>query len=216
MLQILLVEDHTVVRNGLKMLLEADDTMSIIAEAENGRQALDILAANQQVDLVLCDINMPEMDGITMTAAVKALDFRAKVILLSMADSETAVYEAFSAGAYAYLLKSSSVEELKFALHHVNSGQQYLCSNLAMRQLSMNIQRKLVPTAVSSLDFELSSREQEVLDLLARGMTNQQMSDKLFISKRTVEGHRQSLIDKFAVRNTAELILNSVRAGLIS
>jgi DNA-binding NarL/FixJ family response regulator len=216
MLKILLVEDHTVVRNGLKMLLETDDAMFIVGEAANGRQALDILTTNQQVDLVLCDVNMPEMDGITMTAAVKAKGFRAKVVLLSMADSETTVYEAFNAGAYAYLLKSSSVEELIFALHHVNSGQQYLCSNLAMRQLSMNIQKKTGPGAALPLGFELSSREQEVLDLLAGGLTNQQMSDKLFISKRTVEGHRQSLIDKFAARNTAELVLNSMRAGLIS
>lgn len=216
MLHIILAEDHTIVRNGLKILLESDENITIVGEAANGQQVIDILEKNDPVDLVLSDVNMPEMDGIALTRAIKELGYTVKVVLLSMHDNENFVYEAFRAGADAYLLKTSSAKELTFALHHVFSGELYLCSTLIKSQIFMNMERNLVTRSPSTGDIELSPRELEVLDLLAKGMTNKEMSDKLFLSKRTVEGHRQSLIDKFAVRNTAELICLSMRTGLIS
>lgn len=213
MIKTLLVEDHAVVRNGLKMLLEFDENIEIVGEASNGAEALEMLSANGQVNLVLSDINMPGMDGIELTQAIRAENLEVKIVLLSMHDKETFIYEGFKAGCDAYLLKSVSSEELIFALKHVNLGEQYLSSSLSMEQVSRNMKRVFPKT---DQNFELTDRELEVLDLLSKGMTNQEISDKLFLSKRTVEGHRQNLIDKFAVRNTAELICISMRAGLIS
>ncbi|RZM09993.1 MAG: response regulator transcription factor [Pedobacter sp.] len=215
MLNVLLVEDHNVVRNGLKLLLETDQTIKIVAEAINGRQALDILAKNNEIDLVLSDINMPEMDGIALINALKETGSTVSVVLLSMLDKETTVNEAFRAGAAGYLLKSSSTDELLFALKHVHSGERYLCATLAIRLLSLNFERGAQSKIPLPLEIELSSREIEILELIAKGLTNQEMSDSLFLSKRTVEGHRQGLLDKFAVRNSAELIYHAMRTGLI-
>jgi len=216
MLHIFIADDHTVVRNGLKMLLETNDNMTIVGEAADGHQALDFLEQNEEVDLVLSDINMPELDGIGLTRAIKARGYAAKVVLLSVHEQENYLYDAFRAGADGYLLKSAAIEELVFALRHVYSGKQYVCSSLMKDQLSMNMQRTSETRLAHPGDIELSPREMEVLELIATGMTNMEIAEKLFLSKRTIEGHRQSLIDKFAVHNTAELVCLSMRAGMLS
>lgn len=214
MLKILLVEDHHVVSNGLKMILESNENFKIAAEAINGYDGLEVLAAKKNIDIVLSDINMPEMDGIMMTKAIREQALPVKIVLLSMNDDETFYHEAFRAGADGYLLKSASIEELTFALNHVHSGDQYLSSSLCIKQALKHSAKGGSDTAVD-MNLDLSSRELEVLQLLANGATNLEMADQLYLSKRTVEGHRQSLIKKFSAKNTAELISLSMRSGLI-
>lgn len=214
-MNILLAEDHNVVRNGLKMLLEADQEIKITAEAENGQQVLDFLDGNDEIDVVLSDINMPVIDGISLIAELKKRGSKVKVIILSMHDREEYVQEAFEKGAFGYLLKSVSGEELIYAIKHVYGGGYYLCSDLVMPMLRKNINNKLNSNSGGAADIEFSPREMEVLQLIAEGLTNQQMSDKLFLSKRTIEGHRQSLIDKTGVPNTAGLIRFAMRNDLI-
>ena len=215
MMNILLAEDHNIVRNGLKMLLEADKDINIAAEAINGQQVLDLWESNQQFDVILSDINMPLVDGISLITELKNRGCKAKVIILTMHETEQYVYEAFRAGAFGYVLKNVNEEELIYAIKHVYSGGYYLCSEIAMNILRKCMRADLPVKPKESLHIDFSSREIEVLQLMAEGLTNQQMSDKLFLSKRTIEGHRQSLIEKTGAPNTAGLISFALRNGVI-
>jgi len=215
MIQVLLAEDHNIVRNGIRMLLEMDKSINVVGEAVNGKEVLAHISKGHKIDVVLADINMPELDGLSLLKEMKSRNSEIKVVILSMHDNEKYVAQAFKEGAAGYLLKNISADELVFALKHTHIGGKYLCSELAIRMLE-----KLVENAHNSLNetadkVDFSMREIEVLHLIADGLTNNEMSDKLFISKRTVEGHRQSLIEKTGSRNTAALIRYAVRHGIV-
>lgn len=213
MLSLILAEDHNIVRNGIRMLLEADKEISIAGEATNGLEVLEIISSGVKVDIVLADINMPEMDGIALIKELKIKSPATQIVMLSMLDNEKYVSQAFSEGASGYLLKSVSADELIFSLKHVHAGGQYLCAELAMRLLNKSIYT--LPLNRINDNVEYSMREIEILDLIAEGLTNNEMSAKLFISKRTIEGHRQSLIEKTGAKNTAALIRYAVLSGII-
>lgn len=215
MLNVLLAEDHNIVRNGIKMLLEMDKSINVIGEAMDGLQALEMVQKGVEADIILADINMPEIDGIALISKVKAINPNIKVMILSMLDNEKYVAQAFMEGASAYLLKSVSADELVFSLKHVASGNKYLCTELAMRQLDRLIQKSNMEYGGVDISKNFSMREIDVLHLIAEGLTNSEMSDRLFISKRTVEGHRQSLIEKTGSRNTAALIKYAVLNGIV-
>ena len=215
MLKVILAEDHNIVRNGIRMLLEADKEISIVAEAVNGQEVIDLIAAGVSADIVLADINMPELDGITLIKQLKIVSPEIRVVVLSMLDNEKYVSQAFTEGAYGYLLKNVSADELLFSLKHVHTGGKYICAELSIRMLDTLI-NYTVPAAVAiNNNIEFSSREIEILHLIAEGLTNAEMSEKLFISKRTIEGHRQSLIEKTGSRNTAALIRFAVLSGFV-
>ncbi|MBB2150394.1 response regulator transcription factor [Pedobacter gandavensis] len=215
MLQVLLAEDHNIVRNGIKMLLETDKDINVVAEAVNGLEALAYLATGAKVDIVLADINMPELDGMMLLKEIKTQYPSTLMVMLSMHDNEKYVTQAFSEGAVGYLLKSVGAEELIFALKHVNSGGKYLCSELSMRLLEKCSQNATRIANNDEVVHDFSAREIEILGLISEGLTNIQISERLFISKRTVEGHRQTLIEKTGSRNTAALIHYAILKGLI-
>ena len=215
MIQVLLAEDHNIVRNGIRMLLEMDKGINVAWEAVNGREVLEYIARGEKIDVVLADINMPEVDGISLLKEMKIVSPQTKIVMLSMHDNEKYVSQAFLEGASGYLLKNVSADELIFALKHVNMGGRYLCSELAIRMLDKLVQSGHHSLAASESKIEFSMREIEVLHLIAEGLTNHEMSDKLFISKRTIEGHRQSLIEKTGSRNTAALIRYAVLNGFV-
>ena len=215
MLNLILAEDHNIVRNGIRMLLEADKDISIAGEAINGRQVLHMIADGVKADIVLADINMPELDGISLIRELKVASPETRVVMLSMLDNEQYVSQAFSEGASGYLLKNVSADELVFALKHVSTGGKYLCAELSIRLLDKLMQSPVIPLNQVNPQVEFSMREIEILHLIADGLTNNEMSDKLFISKRTIEGHRQSLIEKTGSRNTAALIRFAVLSGIV-
>jgi len=214
MLQIVLAEDHNIVRNGIKILLDAEQEFHVVGEATDGKEVLEILKKTDKVDLVITDINMPHMDGIQLLKEMKVLNPEIRVIVLSMLDSEEFVSQAFAEGASGYLLKNISSDELIFAIKHVSSGNQYLCSELSIKLLE-RVTKSSALTPIIDSNIEFSSREVEVLNLIAEGLTNLEMSEKLFLSKRTIEGHRQSLIEKTGSRNTAALIRFAVLNGFV-
>lgn len=188
-----------------------------MAEATNGRHAMDLLESDIKVDIILADLNMPELNGIELTAAVKNKYPKIKVIILSMLDHEKYILEAFKAGVSGYILKNVTADELVFAIKHVcNNNERYICSELALRMLDKLLHRPEIVIATELPESDLSKREAEVLTLIAEGFTNQEIADKLFTSKRTVEGHRQNLIDKTSTRNTAALIRYAIVNGLIN
>ncbi|WAC40163.1 response regulator transcription factor [Pedobacter sp. SL55] len=214
MIKIILAEDHNIVRNGIKLLLEADEQIKVLGEAINGLGVMKLLASNE-VDIIIADINMPEMDGMQLLREVKAKYPKIKVVMLSMHDHEKYVMEAFKNGGDGYLLKNISAEELIFAIKFVCRGYRYLCAELTMSLMDTMLQSKKYLMTMSDNEIDFSLRELEILQLIAEGLTNLEMSEKLFLSKRTIEGHRQSLLDKTGSKNSAALIRYGVLHGLI-
>jgi len=150
-----------------------------------------------------------------MAKELKAKYPEVKVVMLSMHDNEKYISQAFIEGAVGYLLKNISAEELVFSLKHIDTGKKYICAELAVNMLNKLISNGILEQDATFSEADFSSREIEVLHLIAEGLTNLEMADKLFISKRTVEGHRQSLLDKTGSRNTAKLIRYAATNGLL-
>jgi DNA-binding NarL/FixJ family response regulator len=215
-LKIILAEDHKIVRNGIKMLLESQGEITVVAEANNGTEVLNYFKDGGQADVVITDINMPEMDGITLITELKTVSPDTRIMMLSMLDNEKYIAQAFIEGARGYLLKNVSEEELNFALRYVIGGGRYLCAELAEKLLDKLTSNPLQQANAAGQSIDFSLREMEVLHLIAEGFTNTEMADKLFLSKRTIEGHRQALIDKTGAKNTAALIRFAVVNGFIS
>lgn len=220
MTKILLVEDHMVVRNGIKLLLESQDSFKVVGEASNGKEALDYLGSNRDLlpDIVLTDISMEEMDGIALLQVLHQHHKDIKVVILSMLNQINYVIEAFEYGLRGYLLKNVGYNELLFALNHIAAGGRYMSEEISMLLLEQirSGQRYAQHAMGIQTDFEISERELEVLGLIAEGYTNIEIADKIFLSKRTVEGHRQNLIDKAGVKNTAHLVKFAFENGILN
>ena len=207
---IMLVDDHTLFRNGLRILLNNLKEYTVSGEAANGKEFLDLLKT-QSPDLVLLDIDMPVMDGIE--AAKKALSKYPdlKIITLSMYGEEDYYYKMVDAGVKGFLLKNSDINEVKTALKTVLEGGSYFSS-------------ELLQTLVSSLRSSprqhekqnvLSERETEILILICQGFSNQEIADQLFISKRTVDKHRANILEKSESKNTAQLVMYAIKNQLV-
>ena len=214
MINILLAEDHNIVRNGIKMLLETDEEIRVVGEATNGIEAQKQIASHE-VDIILTDINMPGVDGLQLLKEVKAKHPHIKVIMLSMHEHEKYVLETFKNNGDGYLLKNIAEDELLFAVRFVHQGNKYLCSELTMQFMDNLLKNKQYMVTPPENEIDFSLRELEILQLIAEGLTNLEMSEKLFLSKRTIEGHRQSLLDKTHSKNSAALIRYGVLHGLI-
>ena len=215
-MKVILAEDHNIVRNGIKMLLESQGEIRVVAEANNGLEVLSYFSEGGHADIVIADINMPEMDGISLIGQLRTLSPSTHVVMLSMLDNEKYVAQAFIEGARGYLLKNVGEDELNFALRYVAGGGKYLCAELAEKLLDKLTQTTIQQPETNGQHIDFSLREMEVLHLIAEGYTNTEMADKLFLSKRTIEGHRQALIDKTGAKNTAALIRFAVVNGFIN
>nr|WP_046673510.1 MULTISPECIES: response regulator transcription factor [Sphingobacterium]HAF35906.1 DNA-binding response regulator [Sphingobacterium sp.]KKO91420.1 hypothetical protein AAW12_10135 [Sphingobacterium sp. Ag1]OFV17013.1 two-component system response regulator [Sphingobacterium sp. HMSC13C05]QRQ63374.1 response regulator transcription factor [Sphingobacterium multivorum]SPZ84632.1 Nitrogen regulation protein C [Sphingobacterium multivorum] len=218
MIKILLVEDHMVVRNGIKLLLESQDGFEVVGEASNGKEALQFLNSNPVPDIVLTDISMEEMDGIELLHELKKQYPSIKVVILSMLNQINYVVEAFESGLAGYLVKNVGYNELLFGLNHIANGGRYMSEEIAMILLDQVRSGQSYAQVSGELqtDFDISDRELEVLKLIAEGYTNIEIADKIFLSKRTVEGHRQNLIDKAGVKNTAHLVKFAFERGILN
>lgn len=217
MIKIVLADDHLIVRNGIKMLLESQHNLQVVGEANNGKEVVDFLESDMRVDLVLTDIDMEVMGGMELADYIQQKHPHIKVILLSMLDEVKYVQEAFKKGVLGYLVKNVDYDELLFAIQHVAKGGIYVCGELTngMLEAINDLMDKGGSLGPDVTRFELSERETEILQLISEGYTNAEIADKLFLSKRTVEGHRQNLINRLGVKNSAELIKVAVRHGLV-
>ena len=215
-IRILLAEDHLVVRNGIKLLLNSQSDLNVVADVNSGKEALEILNSGLEVDVVITDLGMHNIDGLQLIQEVSDRFPKLKVIVLTMLDCEQHVIKAFEYGAKGYLVKNVGSDELIFSIRHVSKGGRYLCEDLTMSFIQSGIERlKGKNFEVEPIELDLTSRELEVLELLGECYTNLEISKKLFLSKRTVEGHRQNLIDKTKSKNTPALIKFAVLNGLI-
>lgn len=214
MLRVILVDDHTIFREGLKSLLVNEEIAEVIGEASNGKDFLNLV--EQEVpDLVLMDIDMPEMNGIEATMKALAIHPDLKVLVLSMYGEEEYYYEMINAGARGFILKSSGANELKNALHQVSVGENYFSSEL-LRRIIMHIGHRHGSPSGHSKHNPLSQRESEVLQEICNGASNNEIADKLHISPKTVKGHRTNLLAKTGSRNTASLVMYAIMHNLVT
>jgi DNA-binding NarL/FixJ family response regulator len=207
-IRILLADDHAVVRQGFKMILDAQADMEIVGEAGNGRQAVE-LAEQLRPDVVVMDVAMPELNGIEATRRLASSVPHARVVALSMHKDSVYVREILRAGARGYLLKDSGAADLVAAIHAVASGESYLSP--AVSNAVLDDYRRHVTNPIDLL----TSREREVLQLLAEGRTNKEIAGVLNLSVYTVDAHRGRIMEKLNLHSISELVRFAVRNGLI-
>jgi len=205
---ILLADDHAVVRQGFRRILEAQNDLEVVGEASNGREAVDE-ATKLQPDLVVMDVAMPELNGIEATRRVKEFSPRTRILALSMHKDAVYVREILRAGAQGYLLKDSSDADLVAAVRAVAKGEGWVSPGVANAVLTDYRQHVTDP-----IDL-LSSREREVLQLIAEGKTNKEIATLLNLSVYTVDAHRGRIMEKLNLHSTGELVRFAVRKGLI-
>jgi two-component system response regulator NreC len=212
-IRILLADDHTILRIGLKMMLNAQPNMEVVGEAQDGHQAIDE-AQRLQPDIVLMDITMPEMNGIEATRQIKRLNPNIKILILTMHKQEEYVFLALQAGASGYMLKEATDTELITAIHVIKSGQFYL-SPTAQSVVVGDYLQKVRAGEERDNYSSLTEREREILKLVAEGYTNNQIAERLVISPKTVDTHRTHIMDKLNMHSRAELIKYAMRRGLL-
>ena len=210
---LVLADDHAVVRSGLRMLLDAQSDMEIIGEAENGREAVE-LTRTLNPDVVLMDILMPEMNGIEATRQILGLETDTAVLALTMYEDEQYFIEMLRAGAVGYVPKRAAPDVLVTAIRTVNLGAVFIFPSMATRLVQDYFGKDLEEQS-SSNAAELTPREKEVLVLISDGLTNSEIGDRLGISIKTVDRHRENIMKKLELHNRIDLVKYAIREGLI-
>lgn len=208
-IRIIITDDHQLFRNGLKILLSSFPEFEVAGEASNGAELIELLRTTK-TDVILMDINMPEMDGIEATRKVGSLNPEICVIALSMYGEEEYYYKMVDAGAKGFLLKDSDISEVKEAIVTVMKGGSFFS-----QELLYHVIQKIKHREQETKSANLSRREKEILAKICEGLSNQEIADTLFISKRTVDKHRANLLGKTNSKNTASLILFAIKNKLI-
>lgn len=214
MIRVIIAEDHDMVREGIRALIEKSGDIEVVGEADNGRQAVEMVKALSP-DVLVTDISMPEVNGIEALQKVRALELSTEVVMLSMYSSEVMIRQALHAGARGYLLKDSVSDELRLAIRAAARGATYLSTGV---RLPFEGQPQLdAETGIWNEPVQMiTDRESEVLQLIGRGQTNKQIAEVLSISVKTVERHRASLMAKLGVDNLVGLVRTAIRHGLLS
>ena len=212
-IRLLMVDDHEIVRAGLRMLLQAQTDIEIVGEADNGRDAI-AKAKELNPDIVLMDISLPDIDGFEATRQIKRALPKVAILALTMYETDEYFFKMLNAGASGYVPKKAAPTDLVTAIHTINDGGVFLYPSLAK-----SLVRDFMGRAEESGEREalggLTEREQEVLKLIADGSSNQEIADKLTISVKTVERHRANIMGKLNLHSRTELVKYAIRKGLI-
>lgn len=211
MIRIILADDHTLIRSGIRSLLDGLENIEVVAEASNGLDAI-ALVEKHRPDLALLDIAMPGMNGLEAADRIAALRLDTKVVILSMHQDEEYVKRALKSGASGYLLKDAGIEELEIAIRAVARGESFL-SPAASKHLIADFRKR--SEAESRIDEILSPRQIEVLRMIAEGENTKSIARKLEISVKTVESHRAQLMNKLEIHDVAGLVRHAIKIGLV-
>lgn len=215
MIKVILVDDHTIVRDGIKALLAGQEDIAIIGEASNGLDLLSMLKSGHP-DVVLLDISLPDYSGIELCEIIRREHPGIQVLFLSMYTSEEYIFNAIKAGAQGYLPKNISQAELLLAIRTVSQGSEYFSESISNVILKSYI-KKAKDREPENLNPEnsLSKRELEILKLFAEGIPNPQIAEKLFISTRTVESHKNHIMQKLNLKSTVDLVKFAIKHQII-
>ena len=209
--RVLIADDHTLIRAGIRSLLEKLSGIEVVAEASDGRDVLHLVAQHQP-QIVLMDIAMPNLNGLDATRELTKSFPDVRVIILSIYSDEEHVYQALRAGAAGYLLKGAATEELELAIRSVAQGETYLAPQVSQPVIAEYLRRTKAPSAGESL----SSRQRQVLQLIAEGKNTKQVALELGISVKTVESHRAQLMDRLNIHDVAGLVRYAIKMGLVN
>jgi DNA-binding NarL/FixJ family response regulator len=212
--RIVLAEDHTILREGLRALLSLDVTLEIVGEAENGREAVRCVE-KLGPNLLLMDLSMPRMSGIEAIREIKKRSPKTKIIALTVHNTEEYLLATLQAGAEGYVLKDATYDELALAIKNVMLGKPYLSPGVSGKVIEGYLERKESVASVSTWEA-LSQREREVLKLIAEGYKNKEIAADLCISLKTVEKHRANLMKKLDLHNAAALTVYAMERGLVN
>jgi two-component system NarL family response regulator len=214
-IRVVIADDHALFRRGLEMVLEGEDDIRVVAEANNGKQAVEA-AVEHMPDLVLMDVRMPAHGGIDAAKVIKEAAPHVKILMLTISDEEEDLYEAIKAGASGYLLKEISIEEVADAIRKVHAGQSLISPSMAAKLLTefaamarKDEEKQQMPAP------RLTDREMEVLTLVAQGLNNRDIAKKLFISENTVKNHVRNILEKLHLHSRMEAVVYAVREKLL-
>jgi NarL family two-component system response regulator LiaR len=217
-IRVILAEDHAVVRQGTKHLLDRYPDIEVIGEAHDGEQAVT-LVKELKPDVAIMDVRMPRMSGIEATRRIKAEFPEVAVLALTAHDDDEYVFALLESGANGYLLKTAEIEELVKAIRSVHAGQPALDPLITQKVVSQFMNGKSLPDVMAQVGDEmdgLTSRELEVLRMVAQGLTNKEVAQQLFISDRTVQAHLSSIFSKLQVSSRTEAVMHAIRKGWIT
>jgi len=207
-IRILIADDHQLVRQGLLAMLSVKPGIEVIGQAENGAKAVE-LANSLKPDIILMDLLMPEKNGIEATREIKTFNPDARILIITSFAEDENIYQAIKAGALGYLLKDSSPQELMQAIHDVCNGRMSLHPNIALKLIE-ELNR---PSEIPIIDDPLTEREVEVLKLVAKGRSNQEIAEKLVVSERTIGAHVSNILSKLHLANRTQAALYALRKG---
>jgi DNA-binding NarL/FixJ family response regulator len=211
--KILIADDHAMVRDGVKNLVQQNKDLVVIGEARSGNETLE-LYDKLQPDLLIMDISMPDMNGMEVSRAILARNPNANIVILSMYDDEDYISRCLEYGVKGYVVKNESGSELEYAIKSVLQGKNYFsrqAQDVIFKKYSQNVSKK----KTNEDTVNLTKREVEIIKLIADGLTSQQMADRLFISPRTVETHRANVMKKLTVKNAIELVKKAQQLKLL-
>jgi DNA-binding NarL/FixJ family response regulator len=215
-IKIAIADDHQLFREGLTFIIQQQAEFELIIDAQNG---IDLLEKLQQVgqlpDVILMDIKMPQMDGMECTSKIKTLYPQIKIIILTMYDQEDFILHLLDLGVNGYLLKQSSAQEVKKAIIAVVEKDYYF-DEVICQVMLRGLKKKKAFKPKMDENIQITSREKEILDLIFKEYTTNEIADKLFLSVRTVETHRKNILEKFGAKNTAGLVIKAINLGLLS
>jgi DNA-binding NarL/FixJ family response regulator len=212
-IRVVIADDHEIFRDGLSLMLSKQKNIELVGQAENGRQLVDLVAALKP-DIILTDIKMPVMDGVEAARWVIQKSPDTKIIALSMFDEENLIVDMLESGAKGYLLKNADKQEILEAISTVHENNTYYCRLTSARLASMIVKSKFSDNKKTK-PAEFNERELEIIRYICQQNTAQQIADKLFLSKRTVEGYRTRILEKMNVKNTAGVVIYALKHQLI-
>lgn len=212
--RVIIAEDHTILRAGLRALLSAQEDIEVVAEAGNGREAVRVTDKHVP-DLLLIDLSMPKLNGMEAIREIKTRHPQIKVIVLTVHKNDEYIVASLNAGANGYILKDASQNELVLAIEYVMNGKIFLSPGISDKVVNGYLEQQKGKKKVSLLD-SLTRREREILKMIAEGHKNKDIAGQLFISMKTVEKHRSNLMQKLELRNTAALTAYAIEKGIVS
>ena len=215
MIRVLIAEDHTIVREGLQSLIDSEEGMEVIGEAKNGIEAIE-LARKLRPDVVLLDLLMPRMSGLEAIPTLKEDEPDIKILVLTSLSEDDKIFSAIEAGALGYLSKDTSSRALLQAIREVDKGELALPPLIARKMLQKILHPEEESVSKPLSESPLTAREMEVLRLLARGLTNQDIASELFVSERTIRNHVTAILGKLHLANRTQAALYAIREGIVS